>query len=234
MASSLRILTCGNPEDGTDLSQILLHLGNTLDVFMGHLRKLSDADDNTHTFFGPFIGRSLLELSFTALIARLDPFRVLVLREMHAASRTLRWCARRQASIQWQGDVLAKEVPKKPLWGDKRFEEISRVLLADYFGHLFWNAALTRLLDQLNVFPGGVARGAVINRAFAFRGSHAGGSSDGIFSLIERHTSRIPDTAAANVRSCYCAFLAWRRTPYLRASGPCLSYDPALSLLPSA
>ncbi len=60
MASSLRILTCGNPEDGTDLSQILLHLGNTLDVFMGHLRKLSDADDNTHTFFGPFIGAPCL------------------------------------------------------------------------------------------------------------------------------------------------------------------------------
>jgi hypothetical protein len=148
MASSLRILTCGGSRDSTDLSQVLSHIGKSLDVFMSHLRKLGEADDATHTFFGPFVGRSLLELSFTALIARLDPFRVLVLREMQRQP-DFEVTGRRQASIQWQGDIVAKDAPKKPLWGDKKFEDISRALLADYYGNLYWNTALVTLLDQL-------------------------------------------------------------------------------------
>jgi hypothetical protein len=149
MASSLTQLACGEPPVASDLAEILAHLGSTLDVFIEQARKLSEQDDVTHTFIGPFIGRSLLELFFTSIIARIDPFRVLVLRKMQRQP-DYNLGVRRASSIQWQGDILAARAPTQPIWADHKLEDISRAILSDYHGHVHWESALTRLVDTID------------------------------------------------------------------------------------
>ncbi len=155
MATDLARIACGKFQDEGELSEILSHLGNSIDVFMGQLEWLAEQGDERVMVFGPFVGRSLLELSFTTIISRLDPFRVLYLREMQRQA-SFDIGVRRAASIQWQGDVLAREVPASNLWDHNRqFEKISRALLADYYGHIFWRTAFVQTLDTFEGDSGG-------------------------------------------------------------------------------
>jgi hypothetical protein len=89
-----------------------------------------------------------LELSLTALIGRLDPFRLLVLREMQrrpdydVGRRSL-------ASIQWDGDVIAAK-KESTLWDPaKAFEKVSRGLLGNYYSAVYWEEAHAKVLDAL-------------------------------------------------------------------------------------
>ena len=87
--------------------------------------------------FGPFACRSLLEVALTAILGRLDPFRVLVVREMqmrpdYAPEK------RSLVSIQWSGDIHA-EKKVDDLWKiDRNIKDMTRALLGDYYEHLFW------------------------------------------------------------------------------------------------
>src|SRR5438105_3226070 len=133
MASSLTRLACGEPPVASELAEILTHIGSTLDEFIEQARKLSGQDDVTLTLIGPFIGRSLLELYVPRIIARIDPFRVLVLREMQRQP-DYNLGVRRASSIQWQGDILAAKAPTPPIWADRKLEDMSRAILSDYHG----------------------------------------------------------------------------------------------------
>jgi hypothetical protein len=115
MQTHLAKLACGKVEGAGDLAEILRHLGNTIDVFVAQLDWLSNEGDERVTAFGPFVGRSLLELAFSAVISRLDPFRLLYLRELQQQP-SFEIGIRRAASTQWQGDVVAKEKPPQELW----------------------------------------------------------------------------------------------------------------------
>jgi hypothetical protein len=70
------------------LEQILTHVGKSTDRVLEQIIWLGSQDDGRISIFGPFLGRSLLELSATALIARLDPLRVLFLREIQPRFRS--------------------------------------------------------------------------------------------------------------------------------------------------
>ena len=103
------------------------------------------------------MGRALLEVGLTAIIARLDPFRVLVLREMQLQPE-FDVAIRRSTSVQWQGDIMSKPPPKKDakLWSpDLSINELTRALLGDYYEHVFWRPAFIRLLDRVSEGAGG-------------------------------------------------------------------------------
>jgi len=155
LASDLAQLVCGTPDREGNLGEVLLHLGVSIDAFCGQLAWLSGENDHRATLLGPYVGRSLLELCFTALIARLDPFRVLVLREMQMQTDQ-DIGSRRASSIQWHGDVMPKTPPPSDVWdSDKDFEKVSRALLADYCGRVYWEDALMRLVDRVDDTSGG-------------------------------------------------------------------------------
>jgi hypothetical protein len=104
--------------------------------------------------FGPFLGRSLLEVAFTAILGRLDPFRVVILREMqlrpdYTPER------RSQASIQWTGDIHA-EKKVDDLWrADRSVKDMTRALFGDYYEQIFWRGAFQRLVDSVPEDRGG-------------------------------------------------------------------------------
>ncbi len=108
MDTDLGMLTCSVMQNGRgDLAEILRHLRGVIDLHWDELQWLLKLWEILIKTFGPFIGRSLTELTLTAHLARPDPFRVLYLREMQRQPG-FDISFRRAASIQWHGDVLAK------------------------------------------------------------------------------------------------------------------------------
>jgi hypothetical protein len=155
--SDLSLLTCGRPtvaargsvtgdSGDTDLGKILIHVQASLDYVMDQLSWLASQEPRRISMLGPFLGRSLLELSATALIGRLDPVRLLVVRRIQEQpdyAISIPW----KGSIRWQGDVLASKKVTS-LWGEEvEYEKVTKALLGDYYDHLLWRPAVERVLE---------------------------------------------------------------------------------------
>ena len=155
MNSDLSLILCGSLDKPSELWEILIHIRNTLDLIIAELDRLLKSNDGQISLYGSFIGRSILELGCTALIARIDPFRVLLLREVQRQPN-YQIGTRNKISIQWQGDVLTPDSkPVHGLWADKDMERITRALVGDYYDHIFWRNAVSRLLDTVETGRGG-------------------------------------------------------------------------------
>jgi hypothetical protein len=148
MHGDVSLLTCGTAEisvsETSELAEMLSYIRETTELVLTQLSWLSTQGPEQISMFGPFLGRSLLELSTTALIGRLDPLRLLVVRQIQNQPHydtSVRW----KASIQWQGDVLAGE-KSKDLWNDKLdYERVSKAILGDPIDQLVWRPAFLRM-----------------------------------------------------------------------------------------
>lgn len=148
MQNAVGLLSCGAIDDArsgrSELAEVLSYVRDTIDLVSRQLTWLSQQDDSHVSILGPFLGRSLLELGTTALLGRLDPMRLLVVRQIQTQpsyNPALRW----KASIQWQGDVVSME-KSKDLWTEKLdYEKTSKALLGDPFDHLLWRPAFDRM-----------------------------------------------------------------------------------------
>jgi hypothetical protein len=150
--SALAKLLCGNVVlDGGGIDEVLSHLSMSIDNVVNELVTLQSLSDNQISLFAPFLGRSILELGCTALIARLDPFRVLLLRECQKQPN-YRIDKANKSSIHWQGDVLADKVTDP--WADKSVQNPTRALLGDYYKTLIWSANFDKLLDAIRDVSG--------------------------------------------------------------------------------
>jgi len=150
--SALAKLLCGNVvPDGGDIDEVLSHLSASIDNVVKELVTLQSLSDNQISLFAPFLGRSILELGCTALIARLDPFRVLLLRE-YQKQPNYQIDKPNKCSIHWKGDVVADKVTD--LWADKSLLTPTRALLGDYYKTLIWCANFDKLLDAIRDVSG--------------------------------------------------------------------------------
>lgn len=152
--SALAKLLCGNVvPDGGGIDEVLSHLSASIDNVVKELVTLQSLSDNQISLFAPFLGRSILELGCTALIARLDPFRVLLLRE-YQKQPNYQIDKPNKCSIHWQGDVLAKKVKVTELWADNSLQNPTRALLGDYYKTLIWCPNFDKLLDAIRDVSG--------------------------------------------------------------------------------
>jgi hypothetical protein len=153
--TALAKLLCGNiivnsvNDEGID--QVLVHLSKSIDNVVNELVNRDSLSPEQITLFVPFLGRSLLELGCTAIIARLDPFRVLMIRE-HQKQPDYKPDKRNKFSINWQSDVLSKKVDD--LWGDKAPDIPTRSLFGAYYKDLVWLANFDKLLDAIDDVSG--------------------------------------------------------------------------------
>lgn len=139
-------LACGAPSKGSVLAEVLASLHSSLSSFLDEAAELRRSDTPRVIRFGPFVGRSILELVSTSLIARIDPFRVLALREVQAQPN-YEVKKRTENAIQWTGDVMIKmPTSARDMW-TRDYAQMSRALLGDYQQALFWKAAYLRFLD---------------------------------------------------------------------------------------
>ena len=123
-------LICGYDFDPkNEIDVILGHLSNSIEKIIVEIIELPSKEDDKLTLYGPYLGRSLLELSMTALLARLDPFRILVMKGKQVQPRS-ELDKPHVSAIRWQGDVVGEAVPN--LWTEKALKNPSRAILGPY------------------------------------------------------------------------------------------------------
>ena len=129
-----------------EIDRVLIHLRANLDRVAAELADLKAQPDSKVLMYGPFLARGFLEVAFTALIARLDPFRILTIQRIQLSPNyelTTPW----RCAIRWQGDVIANKI--KDLWASSIDpKDVSRALFSDYADELIWRPALQALSDK--------------------------------------------------------------------------------------
>lgn len=142
--TSVSLLTSGPPDTASDFGKTLGYLSQSSAETYSAITALLKASGSDLLQFGAFSGRQFLEISSTAVLARLDPFRILILRELqqnhdHDIEKP------NQLSVRWQGDVIPDG---KTSWGqDKKPESYSRAILGDCWDTLAWQPAFSGFLD---------------------------------------------------------------------------------------
>jgi len=147
VGEALSALLCGASDGRSSLAGSLSHLSDTLVRLVAALPAPFGDDDDINPLYAPFLARSILEVSCAALIARLDPFRVLSLAQIQSQA-SYDPGRRIAASLQWQGDVVADA--KQDVWSiDRKPEQMTRALLGDYQEAIVWRPAFDGLLDRM-------------------------------------------------------------------------------------
>jgi hypothetical protein len=129
-----------------EISHILTHLKSVLNTNLAELKWLEEQPASKIALYGPFLIRSLLEVGVTALVGRMDPTRLLVIKrtQQHGEYDTKQpW----NSAIRWQGDVVDKKVTD--LWApDKHYKDMTKALFGDYYVEIYWAVALRKLADS--------------------------------------------------------------------------------------
>lgn len=146
MANALARLLCGQIDSNYEIDQILSHLKSSLEKVIKEVQELSDVDDEKLTLYGPYLGRAMMELATTVMLARLDPLRVLIVKGRQSQS-TYELEKPQKASLKWQGDVMAESV--SDLWADKSLSNPTRAILGAYNVELVLKASAQCLLDEV-------------------------------------------------------------------------------------
>lgn len=130
------------------LGEVYSHLADSLDrllVRAVNLRRAGDPIDLA--LFGPLLGRATIEVSFTAILGRFDPYRVLAIRKSQLSSG-FDVKERNPLAFTWLNDVRADEKPKE--WDQRpSAKDMQRGLLCKHYHDLFWYEAFTTLLDSV-------------------------------------------------------------------------------------
>ncbi|WP_438499996.1 hypothetical protein [Pantoea ananatis] len=149
--TDLATLVCGSndiydAQNECEISEILKHLKSVLVNVLEEIEAIGAESDSRIALYGPFLARTLLEVGVTALIGRLDPTRLLVVKrtQQHGDYSTEKpW----NSAIRWQGDVIDSPVDK--LWPvDKKYKDIPKALFGDYYFDLYWHKALKKISDS--------------------------------------------------------------------------------------
>ncbi|MEE3954136.1 hypothetical protein [Peribacillus frigoritolerans] len=143
-------LICGQTSDDlSDIKQISDRLNKTISNFSERLLAL-EIKDNDNRLLAPFYARSILEAACTALLLRLDPFRVLSIYKVQSTTQ-YDITKKSNVSLLWTGDILAANKPKDKLWHpENKLTDLDRALLSNYTGDLFWKQGFLKTLDYIN------------------------------------------------------------------------------------
>lgn len=154
---SLVNLECGNLNScynhSTELAQIQGALQKKLGFFVTKLLSCNYSSDSAR-YFIPFYARNILEISATALLARIDPFRAIITYKVqNDASYSIE--APSNVAINWSKDILADDPPPaKGLWHfENKIKDFNRALFSKYQGEIIWKPAFLELTDYISTHP---------------------------------------------------------------------------------
>jgi hypothetical protein len=144
----LTTIVCGDAAREGAIGEVYAHLADSLDRLLIRAVSLRNANDPVDmALFGPFLGRATIEVSFTAILGRFDPYRVLAIRRSQLSSG-FDVKERNPLAFTWLNDVRAEEKPKD--WEQRpTLKDMQRGLLCKHFHDLFWHEAFTILLDSV-------------------------------------------------------------------------------------
>ena len=145
---SLSRLICGHGfSSKIEIDKILKHLSISIKKIINEIAELPAQEDDKLPLYGPYLGRALLELSATALLARVDPFKVLLVKGKQE-NTDYELGKPHSSAIRWQGDVVDKAVSN--LWDDKALGNPTRAILGAYQVELVMIDSAERIIGNCN------------------------------------------------------------------------------------
>lgn len=150
---ALRDLCGASPSGSSTLANVQNIIGRDIErygVAVAAMLK-PNADPQLISLYGCFAARKLLELGCIAVLSRLDPARLLILREFQLKGK-YQLDERHSAAIDWSADVISE---KKPGWSDAvPSDKFVRSLLGGHMAEVTWISAIESLLTLPNTEPG--------------------------------------------------------------------------------
>lgn len=146
----LGYLVCGQQgEINNEVDTILNRLNSTISNFTRKLLSINLLDNDGREL-APFYARNIFEAAGTALLARLDPFRVLTVYKVQSSSN-YDVTKRSSIALQWTGDIVAASRAKEDMWNpENKVTDYDRALLSNHVGELFWKPSFLIAIDYLN------------------------------------------------------------------------------------
>lgn len=139
-------LICGiDFEDDNDIDKILGHISVSVNKIASEIISLPSLSNEKLSLYGPYLGRSLLELSTTALLARLDPFKILLMKGKQEQS-DYELGKPHSSAIRWQGDVVDEAV--NDIWAEKPLKNPTRAILGAYQTQLVMVKSAQKVFDE--------------------------------------------------------------------------------------
>lgn len=139
-------LVCGSEHnDEIEIDKILKHLSSSLKIVVLELVALQSLPEDKISLYGPYLGRSMLELSMTALIGRLDPFKTLLMKKKQE-QHDYDLGKPHSSSIRWQGDIVDKAITN--LWDEKALKDPTRAILGAYQIELILIDSAQKIIDE--------------------------------------------------------------------------------------
>lgn len=141
-------LICGIPQDNMfELKDIMITLSNKINTLSDKIQSYNWSSQHTAIEVA-FYGRNILESAHTALLGRIDPYRLITIYKVQSdgnydiGTRTL--CA-----VEWTGDIISRK-QANVVWESKnKKDDFDRALLGNYFGEVIWKKAFMKLTDYL-------------------------------------------------------------------------------------
>ena len=142
-------LVCGKQEDmGIEINAVLNRLNCRISNFSRKLLSINLLDENEREI-APFYARTIFEAAGTAMLARIDPFRVLTVYKVQSSSN-YDVTKRSNIALQWTGDIIAAVKSKDDLWNpENKAADYDRALLSNHVGDLFWKPSFLNTIDFL-------------------------------------------------------------------------------------
>lgn len=95
-----------------------------------------------------FYARNILESALTALVGRLDPFRLITIYKIQS-SENYNIGKKMNSALQWNGDIVADSAQSASWNPDFKVEKFDRAILGNYCGEIIWKQAFISLYDYL-------------------------------------------------------------------------------------
>lgn len=147
ISSHIAILLASFDTDSeSEIDIVLSHLNVSIEKIFREIIELPSASDEKISLYGPYLGRSLMELAATALLAKLDPLRMLIVKGKQTHS-SYDMTKPQKSSIRWQGDVMSD--PVKDLWADNSLNSPTRALFGAYNVELVLKKSAEKLIDTV-------------------------------------------------------------------------------------
>ncbi len=148
-----------NGHTSFDFSNARVTLGNEIEFTTEEfIATRTNVADKQFALYGPMLTRRLLEQISLAIIARLDPIRIIVITK-GAASTDFDFGKQNESSFSWTKDVLPKFDGDGDVWSQQKLKQgIVRGLLDGHLSaYLFSQRAFDRVTDELANYYSGAA-----------------------------------------------------------------------------
>ncbi|MDU2241177.1 MAG: hypothetical protein E7E23_11380 [Paenibacillus sp.] len=150
LQSNLSRLICGEFNRHTELkdvfqyqSYIITKMENAIVPMLMNME-----EEENISLLGSFYGRKLLEAFCNTMIGRIDPVRLISIKNVQ--KKNFSADKRMPIAVQWAGDVFEKYGDKVPsdLWHNElSSDKVGRPLFGIYFFEIFWKPAFVKALD---------------------------------------------------------------------------------------